>query len=201
MLRQIRLTAWIVVAVVALLWGASAGGLFDALKRGDVKFPARASVGGPFRLTAHDGKPFDSQVLAGRPFAIFFGFTHCPEVCPTTLLEMSNHLQALGADANRLKVLFVSIDPERDTAEFLNSYLSSFDPRIVGLTGTVAEIGAIARQYRVYYEKVPGNGKDYTLNHTAAVYLMDAKGRFAGTLNYEEKETDQRAKLKRLLSR
>jgi protein SCO1 len=188
-------------------WGALAGAAIGAvvlfvaiLQHGGAGLPGAAPFGGPFRLTTHEGRPYSSDSLEGRPYVIFFGFTNCPDVCPTTLLEMSNHLAALGADADRLAVLYVTIDPERDTAEHLKAYLASFDPRIIGLTGSPAEIAAVARAYHVFYEKVP-TSSGYTMNHTATVYLVDAKGMLAGTTNHEESEAVQRQKLRRLLTR
>ena len=112
-------------------------------------------IGGPFKLTSHEGKPFTEENLKGKPFVIFFGFTHCPEVCPTTLYDLTQDLAALGKDADRLQVVFITVDPARDTPELMKTYLSSFDPRIVGLPGTEAEIAAAAKAYKIYYRKVP----------------------------------------------
>jgi protein SCO1/2 len=137
-----------------------------------------AAIGGPFRLTDQNGKTFTDQDLKGRPFLVFFGFTHCPEVCPTTLFEVSEILRKLGPDADRVGALFVTVDPERDTVPALKEYLSSFDPHLAGLTGDVADIAAVAKAYRVYFKKVPVEGGDYTMDHTAIVYLMDKQGRF-----------------------
>lgn len=158
------------------------------------------AIGGPFRLTTQDGTMLTEADLKGRPFAVFFGFTHCPEVCPTTLWEISEALKALGPKAEGLKVLFVSVDPERDTPELLKRYLQSFDPRIIGLTGSNADIEAIAKAYRVYWRKVPTQDGDYTMDHTATVYLMDGTGAFAGTVSYQEQSEVLIAKLGKLLS-
>ncbi len=157
-----------------------------------------AAIGGPFTLTAKDGKRFDSKSLAGKPYAIFFGFTQCPDVCPTTLLEVSNHLKTLGPKADRLNFVFVSVDYERDTPQHLKAYLESFDPRIIGLTGTAQEIAAITKAFRVFYEKVP-TSSGYTINHTATVYLMNAQGRLTGTMSFQEPPENQLAKLNRLV--
>ena len=198
-LTLLRRAAWGVVALVAAGWAVYALGGLDLVRRKDGSLVGSVAIGGPFRLTSHEGRPFDSAELAGKPYALFFGFTHCPDVCPTTLLEMSQHLQALGPAADKLKVLFVTVDPERDDAKLLKDYLSAFDTRIVGLTGTPAEIAAVARGYRAYYEKVPGKDGDYSVNHAASVYLMDATGAFKGTFNFQEKAEIQRAKLRRLI--
>jgi protein SCO1/2 len=144
---------------------------------------AGGSVGGPFALTAHDGSTFTHEALKGAPFTVFFGFTHCPDICPAALTEMSAVLEAAGQRGERLRALFVTIDPERDTREVLADYISNFDKRIVALTGTREQIDAMARQYRAYHRKVPLKDNDYTMDHTAAVYLMDRNGRFVKTLD------------------
>lgn len=156
------------------------------------------SIGGPFELTAQTGERFSSTELAGKPFAIFFGFTHCPEVCPTTLYEMSVLLGKLGPQADEMRVLFITVDPERDRPEFLSRYLQSFDPRIIGLTGTEQEIEAVGKAYRVFWEKVPLEAGDYTMNHTASVYLMNADGQFTGTLAWGEDMEVRLQKLRKL---
>jgi protein SCO1/2 len=144
-----------------------------------------ASVGGPFTLATQEGTPLSDMDLRGAPFLIFFGFTHCPDICPTKLFEISEVLRAAGAKGEKLRALFVSVDPERDTPEVLKSYLGSFDPRIVGLTGDRAAIDAIIKVYRVYAKKVPLKDGDYTMDHTALVYLMDKQGGFVGAFNIE----------------
>jgi protein SCO1 len=159
---------------------------------------ARVPIGGPFKLTTQDGKPFTDENLKGKPFAVFFGFTHCPEVCPTTLYDLTQDLAALGKDADNLRVAFVTVDPARDTPELLKTYLASFDPRIVGLTGTEEEIAAVAKAYKVYYRKVPTDS-DYTMDHTATIFLMDSRGDFYGTSNFQESQDIRRGKLKKLV--
>ena len=159
------------------------------------------SPGGTFELVDHNGKAFSSASLAGRPYALFFGFTHCPDVCPTTLVEMSNHLAALGPDADRLKVVFVTVDAERDTPDHLRAYMASFDARIVGLTGSEAQIAEAARGWNAHYDKFTDKDGSITIVHSAHVYLMDADNRLAATLNFQEPEAEQLAKLKTLLKR
>jgi protein SCO1/2 len=158
------------------------------------------STGGSFELTDQTGKPFPSTALAGRPYAIFFGFTHCPDVCPTTLVEMSNHLAALGAEADKLRVVFVSVDYDRDTPDTLRAYLGSFDARIIGLTGSEAQIAEAAKGWDAHYDKFTESNGSITIVHSAHVYLMDADNRLAATLNFQEPEAEQLAKLKRLLA-
>lgn len=196
-LRRLRLAAWIAVALAL-----TAGGIyFLSARSNDIQAAIGGAVriGGAFQLTTHEGRPFSEKDLAGKPYAIFFGFTRCPDVCPTTLLDMSNRLEELKGDADKLRILFVTVDPERDTTEFLADYMKSFDNRIIGLTGTREQIAQIAKAYRVIYEKVPGSGPDYTMNHTATVYLFDKNGSFASTLAYQEAEANQRTKIKRLI--
>lgn len=189
----------------ALAWSAALGAVAAALGMsgfltlpGQESLPFTGAANAAFELTRQDGSRFSSKLLAGRPFAIFFGFTNCPDVCPTTLLTMSNHLRSLGDKADRLQVLFVTVDPERDTAAHLANYLSSFDPRIIGLTGSAEEIRNVARIYRVNYRKVPA-GQTYTMDHTATVFLVDARGRLAGTLELEGAEAGQLARLRKLV--
>ena len=140
--------------------------------------PQAAAIGGPFRLTDQDGRTVTEQDLKGRPSLVFFGFTHCPDVCPTTLFDISEVMRALGPDADRLRAVFVTVDPERDTQPVLKDYLSSFDPHLTGLTGDPAAIATVAKEYRVYYKKVPLDDGSYTMDHTAIVYLMDKSGQF-----------------------
>jgi protein SCO1/2 len=193
-LRGIRIAAW-----GAILAGIVVFALFKLRMVPSDRLPrVEIAVGAPFELATHDGRRLSSKELEGRPFALFFGFTNCPDVCPTTLLEMSNHMKALGPAADRLRVLFVTIDPERDTPAHLKAYLANFDDRIVGLIGTPEEIRKVAKSYYATYEKIP-TSTGYTMNHTASVFLMGPDGRFRGTINYQEPEADQRAKLKRLL--
>lgn len=156
--------------------------------------------GASFTLVDQKDQPITEAAFRGHPSVVFFGFTHCPEVCPTTLWEMSEALKALGPDADKLKVLFISIDPTRDDPEALALYLQSFDPRIVGLTGSEEEIGTVAASYRAYWRKVPTGDGDYTMDHTASIYLMDADGEFTSTISYDEHADMRLAKLKKLLA-
>ena len=159
---------------------------------------SKVPIGGPFRLTSHEGKTFTDEDLKGKPFAVFFGFTHCPEVCPTTLYDLTQDLEALGKDADKMRVAFITVDPAQDTPELMKTYLASFDPRIVGLTGTEEEIAAVAKAYKVYYRKVPTES-GYTMDHTATILLMDSRGEFYGTSNFQESEAVRREKLRQLI--
>ena len=158
-----------------------------------------AAIGGPFKLTNQDGQVVTDQDLKGHPFLVFFGFTHCPDVCPTTLFEVSEILRALGPDANRTRALFITVDPERDTPAVMKDYLSSFDPHLSGLTGDPEEIAAVAKAYRVYFKRVPLEQGGYTMDHTAIVYLMDKTGRFVSPFNVKRPIDTAAADLRRYL--
>lgn len=153
-----------------------------------------------FQLKTQDGTPLSRSTLNGRPAAIFFGYTHCPDVCPTTLLEMTHHLAALGRDGDRLKVVFVTIDPERDTARHLKEFVGSFDPRIIALTGTPLEIATAAHRFGATYDKVVAKDGSYTMDHTTKVFLLDRYGLVASHLERNQAEKDQRQALRRLLA-
>ncbi len=158
-----------------------------------------ARIGGPFRLIDQDGKVVTDQDMKGKPFLVFFGFTHCPDVCPTTLFDVSQVLHSLGPDANRAGALFITVDPERDTAASLKDYLSSFDPHLRGLTGDPDALAAVAKEYRVYYKKVPLEGGDYTMDHTAIVYLMDKDGHFVAPFSLKRTPDVAAAELRKYL--
>jgi len=161
--------------------------------------PAVAAVGGPFRLEDQNGRPVTDQDMKGRPFLVFFGYTHCPDICPTTLFDMSQVLQKLGPDADRAGALFITVDPERDTPAVLKEYLSNFDPHLRGLTGDRDAVNAAIKAYRVYAKKVPLDHGDYTMDHTAIVYLMDKEGRFVAPFNLKQTPDAAAAELKRYL--
>jgi protein SCO1/2 len=158
---------------------------------------APAAIGGPFRLTDQNGRTITEQDLKGRPFLVFFGFTHCPEVCPTALFDISEILARLGPDAEKVNALFVTVDPERDTPEKLKEYLSSFNPRLTGVGGDADALAAVAKAYRVYYKKVPLKDGDYTMDHTAIVYLMDKNGQFVAPFSLKRRPEDAAADLRR----
>jgi protein SCO1/2 len=168
--------------------------------RGPAEVAAQvAAIGGPFRLIDEDGRTVTEQDLKGRPFLVFFGFTHCPDVCPTTLSDISEVMGKLGPDADRVGALFITVDPERDTPDKLKDYLANFDPHLKGLTGDPAAIAAVAKSYRVYMKKVPLDSGDYTMDHTALVYLMDKQGRFLAPFNLKRRPEDAAADLRRYL--
>lgn len=200
-LRALRHVLWLLVAVIV-----AAIGLFVLMREetpnpvGPLLKPV-AGIGGPFSLVDQKGQPFDQTRLLGSPTAMFFGYTFCPDVCPTTLLEASTWYQKLGADAERLKVVFVTVDPERDTPAKIGEFLSSFDPRFIGLSGPRPEIDKIIKAYRVFARKVDGKDGEYTMDHTAAVYLLDAEARFVGVINFQEPTDRAMVKLNALLAK
>lgn len=157
-------------------------------------------LGGEFNLIRHDGKPISDKDLLGKPYAIFFGFTNCPEVCPTSLFEISTWLEELGEEGDRIGVYFMSVDPQRDTTELLSEYLTSFDPRIIGITGDSEEIRKTLRAFKVFSQRVELDDGDYTMDHTASIYLMDAEGKFVRTIAYGEDGVSAIAKMRKMLN-
>jgi protein SCO1/2 len=182
-------SASLVVGLVLMLWVM--GGLRHVT--------APAAIGGPFQLSDQTGQTVTDKSMQGRPSLIFFGFTHCPDVCPTTLFEISEVLKAMGKDADRVNAYYISVDPERDTQAAMKEYLSSFDPRLKGLTGNAEEIAKVLSEYRVYAKKVPLKDGDYTMDHTALIYLMDRDGKFVSPFNINRKPEDAASDLKQYL--
>lgn len=194
-LRAVR--TWLWVAVVALALTAVMGALLLRQQQ-----PAADRFGvAEFDLVDHHGNPVDETVFAGHPSALFFGFTHCPEVCPTTMAEMAAWFEALGDEGKDLRAYFVSIDPQRDTPALLGDYVSWVSDRITGITGDPAQIATVAKAWGVFYEKVPLEGDDYTMDHTASVFLLDRNGQFEGTIAYREDMATALGKLRNLLAK
>jgi protein SCO1/2 len=181
--------ASLLVGLLIMLWAL--GGLKGVT--------APAAIGGSFQLTDQAGQAVTDQNLKGKPTLIFFGFTHCPDICPTSLFEISEVLKAMGKDADRVNALFVSVDPERDTAAAMKDYLSSFDPHLKGLTGSPEAIAKVLSAYRVYSKKVPLKDGDYTMDHTALIYLMDRNGQFVSPFNLKRTPAEAATDLKRYL--
>ena len=186
---------WIhgVAAVLALCAGIA---ITVYLETGRMDGPA-IEIGGPFTMVDQDGRAITQQDLERTAVALFAGFTHCPDVCPTTLLRLSNLMEQLGGDAEKIRVVLVSVDPERDTPQVLKSYLAAFEGDFTGMTGTPEQLKAFAKAYRLFYEK-SGTGNDYTLNHTAGVFLFKKGGAFQGTLDQHEPDDVALRKLKML---
>lgn len=157
------------------------------------------AFGGSFALTAPDGNTVSDKTLAGKPYAIFFGFTRCPDVCPTNLARMARLRAQLKADGDKFAIVFVSVDPEKDTPQIIGEYVKLFGTPIIGLTGSEAQLAQIKKSFAVFSEKVPTKGGDYTVDHTATTYLMTANGKFAGTIDHQESDTVALEKLQRLV--
>jgi len=172
------------VPLILLLFGLAALGLAVTFTLGPgAKKPGLAAVGGPFALVSHDGRTVTERDFRGAPYLVFFGFTHCPDICPTKLLEISEVLRAAGEKGRDLRALFVTVDPERDTPEVLKNYVGSFDERVVGLTGSREAVDAAIKTFRAFARKVPLKDGGYTMDHTTLVYHMDREGRFVGSFN------------------
>ena len=193
-------------ARILLVLGAFVAGLvlfttvvFIVTGRSPAPIAMPSAVGGPFKLVDQNAKPITDEDMKGHPFLVFFGFTHCPDVCPTTLFEVSEILRAAGPGAKDARALFITVDPERDTPQVLKDYLGSFDPRVIGVTGDSEAIAAVIKSYRVYAKKVPTDGGGYTMDHTAIVYLMGKDGRFVAPFNMKRRPEEAAADLKRYL--
>ncbi len=199
-LKFIRYGAWAAVAALAI----GAGYVTVSQMQnggGGAQVASVASIGGPFTLVRGDGTTVTDKDFAGKPLAIFFGFTFCPDVCPTTLSDLQGWIEQLGPDADKMSYAFVSVDPERDTPQVIGDYVAAFDPRITPLTGSREQIDEVIKAYRVYAKKVPLDGGGYTMDHSAMIYLMDGSNRFVGTIAYEEDQATALKKLNNLIAR
>ena len=196
-MSRVRIMLWALVAVALVA--------FAFLSFRPARAPApqsqpmvMSSIGGPFTLIGSDGKPFSSAKLAGKPYAIFFGFTHCPDVCPTTLARMVKLRQELGAGDRPFEIVFVTVDPERDGPTEVGKYAELFNSPITGLTGSPAQIEQVKKQFGIFSKKVPDGSGDYSVDHTATVLLFDRNGKFIATIAPDEQNTVALAKLKRI---
>jgi protein SCO1 len=201
-LRVLQAALFAALLAEALFFGLLSAGLLGprVQRTTTAETPSASQIGGPFHLTSHTGETVTDQDLKGKPFAVFFGFTHCPDVCPTTLSDITSLLKELGPDGDKITPVFITVDPERDTKSVLAEYMQAFDPRILGLTGTLAEVDTAAKAYKAIYRKVPTQAGDYTMEHTAIVYLMSKEGRMASSLDSHEPMETRLTKLKRLIA-
>ena len=200
-MRATRLVLWGFVALALAGLGYFAAQAYLRAQAPDQAelYDAISSVGGPFTLVRADtGTTVTQDDFADRPKAIFFGFTFCPDVCPTTLFELATYLDQLGPLADNLHVIMVSVDPQRDTPEFLQAYVEAFSDRIVGLTGTQENVDEAIANYRVYARRVDMEDGDYTMDHTASIFLMNTDNQLVGTIAYQESPDTALAKLERL---
>lgn len=197
-LRRARLWLWVLVAIAA-----AAAALLWLQQRNTAPTTAEknyaTAFGGAFDMVDQTRKTVTDQTLRGKPYAIFFGFTRCPDVCPTTLSRMAALRKQLGADGDKFNIVFVSVDPQYDKPEDIGSYVTLFNTPIIGLTGSDAQIARVVKAFRIYYAKVPVEGGDYTIDHTASVFLMDQDGQFVSTIDHKEGQKTALDKLKRLI--
>jgi len=196
-LKRLRLALWVLVGLVAaglvvFLWKEA-----EPEQPGVTQMPM-AAIGGPFTLTASNGKPFSSAQLNGKPAAVFFGFTHCPDVCPTTIARLTKLRRELGKGDDALSIVFISVDPERDTPAEVDTYMKLYDSPVIGLTGTPAQIEQVKKQFGIFSQKVEQPGGGYSVDHTATVILLDRNGQFSSTLSPEEGNQVALDKLKRI---
>ena len=191
MSRRLRVLIAVLAIALSLIVGL-------AIRKGSVGSGSpEVAIGGPFQLVDTSGRNVDQDVLKGKWSVVFFGFTHCPDICPTTLFEMAQVEPLLGDRAKDLQTVLISIDPGRDTVAQMKAYVANdaFPKRLIGLTGSTAQVDAAAKAYRIYYQKV-GDGADYQVNHAAYSYLMNPKGRFACVLAYELTPEQTAAKIR-----
>lgn len=199
-LKVIRYGAWAAVAALALAAAWIVGYQVVRVQENPQLANPLPKIGGPFELVDGDGNTVTEQSFAGKPTLIYFGFTFCPEVCPTTLADMQGWITDLGPDADKLNFAFVTVDPERDTPEIMKDYVGAFDPRIHPLTGSREQVDKMLSAYRVYAKNVPLDDGGYTMDHSAMVYVMDRDNSLTGTIAYGETHENAMAKLKRYIA-
>lgn len=193
----------IAVALVGCLVLAAGLLLFVGLRdnpRGIAGSVLSSAIGGPFRLVDQNGKPFTDADLKGRWHLVFFGYTHCPDVCPTTLNDLALALDRLGKQRDKVGIVFITVDPQRDTPEAMKSYVASFDAPVTALTGTPEEVTEAERAYRVYSAKHPTGNGDYDMDHSAVIYVMDPQGRFTATFTPDTGPDAIAERMRKLLS-
>jgi protein SCO1/2 len=198
-LQSIRFGLWALVVLALFALGALVVSLKVAPSlSGAVN--AGGALGGSFSLVDQRGEPVTEALFREKPSAVFFGYTHCPDVCPTTLMATAQWIQALGSDADRMRFVFVTVDPERDTPEVMNDYVGAFSDKIIGVTGEPPAVHAMVKDYKVYSRKVPLQDGDYTMDHLASVLLLDKNGNLVGTIDSKEPDEVAVAKLRRLVT-
>lgn len=196
-LAKVRLALWVAVALAAI--GIGLGAFGPSRDEVSQALGVRPAIGGPFELVDGNGRTVRASDLEGTPYVVFFGFTHCPDICPTALFDMTTWIEALGEDADRLRFFFVTVDPERDTPEVMQAYVGSFTDRITPLTGTPEQVEAALRAFRVYARKVPLEAGDYTMDHSTMVYLMDGDGHYVSHVTHGTDTAQAVASLRTLL--
>ncbi len=196
-MKSIRIALWVAILVMVAVLGWLTFDMTQSKQQA-----ASGPFGVPFTLVAQNGETITEKAFTGKPTALFFGFTHCPEVCPTTLFELNGWLDKVDPEGNKLQAYFITVDPERDTPEVLGQYVSNVSKRITGISGPPDKVLEMVKGYRVYYKKVPTDETkpdgDYTMDHTASVFLLDADGQFSGTIAYGENPETAVKKLENL---
>ncbi|MHA1189853.1 MAG: SCO family protein [Alphaproteobacteria bacterium] len=194
MIRLVRHGLWLAVATIVL-----AIGVLLFLPQEEESISAGKPLGGPFRLVDFNGAPISEHAFQGHPSAVFFGYTHCPEVCPTTLFELDQWIAALGPDGEKLQAYFVTVDPERDTPELLKDYVTSVTGRVTGISGDPDAVRAMLKDYHIYFARTDLEGGDYAMDHSASVFLLNEAGDFTGTISYGEPTETAITKLSNLV--
>ena len=199
-LKQVRLLLWALVALAAI--GTAALYLIARAQTHTPEAtagPVKSSFGGPFTLVGSDGKPFSSQALAGKPYAIYFGFTRCGDVCPTTLSRLVK-LRREAANEQAMHIVFVTIDPANDGPKEVGQYASLFNAPVIGLTGSQAQIDQVKKRYGIFAQPMPHPQPGQEMEHTATVLLFGRDGRLGGTISSDEPDSDALAKIKKLVA-
>ena len=197
---RLVLVAVLLAGLVILGAGAFLALSLHETPRGAAGTLLASAIGGPFRLVDQNGKTVTDADLKGKWSLVYFGYTHCPDACPTALNDISIALDELGPKRDAVRPVFITVDPERDTAEVLKAYVTSFDAPIMALTGTPEEIAQAAKEYRVYYAKHPEAGGDYSMDHSSVIYVMDPEGRFTASFTHENTPEEIAERLKKLLA-
>lgn len=195
-MKEIRIVLWVAVAALIV---AVATLLIERAStvESQATTPAAANFGGPFTLIGADGQPFSSSRLAGKPYVVYFGFTRCPDTCPTTLNRLVHLRREAGGD-DALNIVFITVDPQRDGPKEVGTYQKAFGAPIIGLTGSPAQLDQVKKEYGIFSQKVPAGGGDYSVDHTATALLFDRGGKFAGTISPDEPDQTALEKLKQL---
>ena len=196
---------FVLVAVLFAGFVIVGAGAFLALSlhetpRGAAGTLLASAIGGPFRLVDQDGKTVTDADLKGKWSLVYFGYTHCPDACPTALNDIAIALDELGSKRSAVRPVFITVDPERDTPEVLKAYVTAFDAPILALTGTPEEVAQAAKGYRVYYAKHPEAGGDYSMDHSSVIYVMDPEGRFTASFTHQSAPEEIAERLKKLLA-
>ena len=199
-----RLVSWLLTIVVAIGLGFLIFSWYsnELMVQKTQQGQTAVQIGGDFSLTDHTGKPVTYADFADKPMAIYFGYTFCPDVCPTTLSEMTLWVEELGEDAKKMNFVFITVDPERDTQEAMSDYVNAFFDQLIGLRGTREQTDAVISAYKVYAKKVEDESDDgdYVMDHTASVFLMKKGGEFSGTIAYGENHDSAVKKLRNLIA-